>query len=68
MEKYTLEKFTQIYDNETGCCIKIGPDAEGYGLVEIKQCNPQGQEEAMVTLTQEEARLLCRALDELYGE
>ena len=66
--QYELETRYEIWNNSTGDLIKIGPDHDGLGLVEI-QFFPNGQAlediARRVVLTPEQAELLAIAIDRI---
>lgn len=35
VKPYEIETFRKVFDNENGASIKIGPDTDGLGLIEI---------------------------------
>lgn len=55
--RYEIETHQMIHDNQNGECIKVGPDRDGLGLIEIIQS------ENNLVITVEQAELLAKALN-----
>lgn len=54
--KFEMETHHQIHNNRTGDCIKVGPDRDGLGLIEIRS------DDQDILLTIEQAALVAEAL------
>lgn len=63
--KYSMEKVYEIWNDETGERIDIGPDRDGLDLIEIRSVNGDGKIAARVSFAKEAASLICQALSEL---
>lgn len=61
----TIEKLFEIWNDDTGSCIEVGPNKDGLGGIEIRAKDDKGKIEASVLLLKEEARLVAQALTEL---
>lgn len=71
MAGFTAEKIVQVYNDEVGSYIYVGPDADGLDLVEIRSYFSDGKIEcggnARITMPPEQAILVARAILELYS-
>lgn len=65
MPKYTLEKMFEVWNDQHGDCIEIGPDRDGLDLVELRQKNHDGQISNRIAFSKEEIPLIVEALEEL---
>lgn len=61
MSKYTMETHSQIWNEDTGDYIKVGPDREGLGLIEIQF--KQFGKTVDVTLTRDQVDMLWKSLE-----
>jgi hypothetical protein len=59
---YSLEKKFEIWDDDTGGCISIGPDSDGIGCLEIQAKDDQGKVESSIFFSSEQIPLLIVAL------
>ncbi len=59
---YTLETQMQIWSNESGERIEVGPDRDGLGLLEIRYVDEDGKISNRITLDGEQVPLLIKAL------
>lgn len=59
---YSLEKVNQIWDNELGDRIEVGPDRDGLDLIEIRYVNPDGEVQQGITLRGEQVNMVIEAL------
>ena len=66
-EKYTLETMYQIWNDETGTHIDIGPDRSCTDLVEIRSYTDDGQIGARITFCYAELARLQNAIGFLLG-
>jgi hypothetical protein len=57
-EKYTLERVYKVFDNESGAMIKISPDVDGLGLIELDGGDDYGR----LTLPPELAGIVGHAI------
>lgn len=64
---YTLERVINIWDDESGQHIYVGPDADGLDLVELREIDSYGKITHRFTLTKEYALAVANAILELYG-
>ena len=60
--KFSVEKFFRVYNDKTGDYIEVCPDADGLGLIEIRQCNRNGGIGERITLEAECAALIAEGL------
>lgn len=63
-EAYTKETVRQVWDDQNGDRIEVGPDRDGLGLVEIRYVDPDGKCGNSVSMTVEQARLVQEAFAE----
>ena len=63
--KYSLERLIEIWNNDDGTRIEIGPDRDGLGLIEIRERNEKSVIEGRLTFNKEQAHLIAQALLEL---
>ncbi len=64
-EKYSLEKSYSVYDNKAGVSLKVGPDADVGGWVEISTKDKTSKEyfgDIRIVMEPAMARLLGQAL------
>lgn len=61
-DKYELEIVYQIWDNQHGERIEVGPDRDGLELTEIRYVTPDGKIGNSVTLNEAQKLLLIQAL------
>jgi hypothetical protein len=64
-EKLSMELLYQIWDDNTGEHIEVGPDRDGLDLLEIRQYNKEGNVGDRVTITRGQGRLIAEALQKL---
>jgi|PlaIllAssembly_1097288.scaffolds.fasta_scaffold846575_3 hypothetical protein len=64
MRSYSYEKKIQVYDNESGSHIDIGPDQDGLGLIQITQ-EFDKNEKFVISMTKGEAALVAKAILEV---
>lgn len=60
--KFTLETLKEIWNNETGDRLEVGPDRDCLGLLEIRTRNTEGKITSRVSFSRDEATLLIQAL------
>lgn len=65
--KYSLEKLFQIYNNNSGDCIEVGPDGDGLDLIEIR-IRDDGKVRQSISFTFEQAPLILKAITELVQD
>ena len=58
------ENKAEIWDDETGSHIEVGPDRDGLELVEIRRHNEEGKIGERIVMSRDEAALVIRALRE----
>lgn len=63
-QKFTVEKLTQIWFDDCGERIEIGPDSDCLGLVEIRHKDKEGKAYpgARITLSPQMAKALAQAI------
>jgi hypothetical protein len=65
--EYELEQLFQVWNNQTGERIDIGPDRDGLGLTEIRTYTDDQKPAATITLTPEQLPLVIEALQRLHN-
>lgn len=58
-ERFSLEKFMRVYDDDTGDYVEIREDRDSLELIELVQG------ERVITMPIAQARLVCRAVEEV---
>lgn len=66
--KHSLETVYEIWNNQVGSRIEIGPDRDSIGLVSIRSVMSDGKREAEVLCNHDEAKLLHAALGKMLVE
>jgi hypothetical protein len=70
--RYSYEKSINIWiiiwNDNTGDRLYVGPDGDGLDLVELRDISLNGNINHRFTLTKEQALLVSKAINELYGE
>jgi hypothetical protein len=61
--KFTLESSYKLYNTEDRSYIEVCPDAEGLGLVEIRDVSDGGVVTNKIVMPPEQARLLVLAIN-----
>jgi hypothetical protein len=64
----SYERVIKIYNDKSGDYIYVGPDADGLDMVEIRDVDMRGPIMARFALTKEQALLVAKAINELYGD
>jgi hypothetical protein len=62
---YSVEHVTEVWDDNDGSKIEIGPDRDGLDLVEIREKDSQGKIVNRLVLKQDQAKLVAQALLEV---
>lgn len=62
MTKFSFETRYEIWNDDDGYVIKIGPDADGLGLIDVREIEADGKEVARLTFLPEQAELIAKAL------
>ena len=62
MSDFELEHRFRIWDNRHGSFVEVCDDSDGLGLIDIRSHNDHGKELACITLEQQQAELLVKAL------
>ena len=65
---YTSEHVIQVWDDTHGDRIEVGPDRDGMQLVEIRSYNDENKAGDSITMTEERALLVAKAILQLYGK
>jgi len=65
MKGYTLERVWQIWNDQEGECIEIGPDRDGLDLIEVRYRDSEGKIGQAVTFNNEQFVLLIDVLQEI---
>jgi len=65
MSDYTVEHHTKIWSNDTGYCVELGPDEEGFECIEIRHKDPNGNITETLMFEPVMAKLVGEALIEL---
>jgi len=66
-QKYTLERVIKVWDNEFGCHIYVGPDADGLGCAEIRYVDENNNISDRIAIPSEMMLKVAEAIIELYG-
>ena len=61
MSRHTLEKIMRVYNDDHGDYVEVREDADGLELIEIQQ----SENKQRVVMTIEQARLVCKAVEEV---
>lgn len=61
-EKYTLDVVHQIWNDNTGERLEIGPDRDGLDLIEIRSYDDMSKVTQMITLTRGQLEQLHAAI------
>lgn len=67
-EKFSLEKMYELWNNENGTKIEIGPDREGLCFIELRQRNEDNDVIDTISLTNEEVPLIIKALTDILND
>ena len=62
MKGFSMETKHEIWDDDHGSCVEVGPDRDGLDLVEIRQKDETGKIEARMSFPKEQAALISKAL------
>ena len=65
---FSTETVIQVWNDEHGDRVEVGPDRDGLGLVEIRSYTDDNQIGSRITLAPEQAVLIAEAILKLYGE
>lgn len=65
---FSAETVIQVWNDEHGDRVEVGPDRDGLGLVEIRSYTDDNQIGSRITLAPEQAVLIAEAILKLYGE
>lgn len=70
LNKYSLESVYEIWNDQLGTHLRVGPDADGVGLIDIKYVNESGQTvpSDRLKITLDEAKLLITALQKVVAQ
>jgi hypothetical protein len=60
--RFEMENLYEIWDNDCGGLIEIGPDRDGLGLIEIRYKNEQGKIVERMSFDKEQLKLVVEAL------
>lgn len=63
---YSLERVINIWDDESGQHIYVGPDEDDFDLVELREIDSYNEITHRFTLTKECALAVAKAILELY--
>ena len=66
--KYSTEIVREIWNDDTGERVCVGPDRDGLDLLEIRQMTDDGKVGQSITLTPDQARLVAAAMYECADE
>lgn len=61
---FTKEKKFEIWDDDTGAKIEVGPDRDSLGLVEIRAIESDGRLHGTITMLPGQALLVSECLKE----
>ena len=62
---FTKETAKKVWSDDDGTHIYIGPDADGFGCIDIRYVDEKGVPEERITLPKEQARLVAESILEL---
>lgn len=68
MARFMLESLIEIWDDDSGSRLEIGPDRDGLGLLEIREKDASNKILARITLTKDQAELVRRGLGKLLDD
>jgi len=60
-KRFTLEKHMRVYDDDTGTYVEVREDSDALELIEIEQSETKQR----ITMPIEQARLLCKGIEEV---
>ena len=63
---FTSETVIQVWDDQHGDRVEVGPDRDGLDLVEIRCCDRDGKIGDRITMAPERAVLVAQAILKLY--
>ena len=61
--KYSLETCHQVWNDDTGERIEVGPDRDGLDMLEIRTYTDDGARGESIMLTYKQARLVAQAIN-----
>lgn len=64
MANLSVEKRIQVWDDDAGTYVEVGPDHDGLGLIQITQVYSK-DETFIITVSKQEAILLSQAIMEV---
>lgn len=67
-KRHSLEVVYQIWDDRHGDRIEVGPDRDALDLIEIRTYDADSKREREITMSKEQAVLLCDALTKLLEQ
>lgn len=59
---YTMETMREVWNDQSGERVEIGPDRDALGLVELRTRDGDGNLKQRLTFAQEEARMVALAM------
>lgn len=65
MARFSLEHLFELWDDDNGSRIEIGPDRDGLNLVEIREKDEKSNFIARITMTAEQALLAAAAIKQV---
>lgn len=65
---FTLETMCQVFDDDDGSCIEVGPDGDGLEIVEIRYRTTEGKITERISMQAAQAALVRDALSILLGK
>ena len=66
MAKFSIESLKRIYNDDTGEYIEVRPDGDSLGLIEIASYDSNGEQEARLTMSKDQAILLGAILSNAH--
>jgi hypothetical protein len=68
MAYYTIERVMNVWDDESGDHVYVGPDADGLDLAELRYVDSTGKIANRITLPREMMVEVAQAILALYGD
>ena len=67
MSTFTLETVIQVWNDQHGERVEVGPDHDGLNLVEVRSVDSNGKTQTSITMEPEQATLVAQAILKLCG-
>lgn len=66
--KYSKEKMWEVWNDDDGTHVEIGPDRDCFGFIEIRRKDEKGKIVERFAFNPEEAKLIAEAILSCYSE